>query len=228
MQRPIIGIASSKNAQGKIEMSQHYLNAVWEAGALGVFLAYTQDENKLFEYAQLFDGFLFAGGVDVDPVLYGEQIAFDSVEIDAERDSFELALYRHVIATGKPVLGICRGLQLINVAEGGSLYQHIEGHRQDVPGTQTEQKTLVYKGSMLMELIEKDQIMTNTFHHQNVKALAPTLLPDAESADGYIEAAHKSGHRFCLGVQWHPEIYRQSDPAMQKLFAAFVNACRSE
>lgn len=228
MQRPIIGITSSKNAQGKIEMSQHYLNAVWEAGALGVFLAYTQDENKLFEYAQLFDGFLFAGGVDVDPVLYGEQIAFDSVEIDAERDSFELALYRHVIATGKPVLGICRGLQLINVAEGGSLYQHIEGHRQDVPGTQTEQKTLVYKGSMLMELIEEDQIMTNTFHHQNVKALAPTLLPDAESADGYIEAAHKSCHRFCLGVQWHPEIYRQSDPAMQKLFAVFVNACRSE
>ena len=226
MQRPVIGIASSKNAQGKIEMTQHYFNAPWEAGAIGVFLAYTQDQERLAEYARAFDGFLFAGGVDIDPALYGEQVAFDSVEIDADRDAFELALYKHVIDSGKPILGICRGLQLLNVAEGGSLYQHIEGHRQETPGTERAQKTLIYPDSMLHAITGEREILVNTFHHQNIKTLAPTLKADAESFDGYIEAAHMPNHRFCLGVQWHPEIYRQSDVAMQKVFTAFVDACK--
>ena len=227
MKRPLIGITCSKTAEGKIAMSQNYLNSVWEAGAVPVFLAYTEDEDKLSEYAQVFDGFLFGGGDDMDPARYGEEKMFDSVEIDADRDAFELTLYRHVKATGKPILGICRGIQLLNVAEGGSLYQHIDGHRQDAPGTTTDQKTIVFEGSMLHELTQKSEILVNSFHHQNIKALAPTLTADAESEDGYIEAAHMEGHPFYLGVQWHPEIFRQQDPAMQRVFAAFVNACRS-
>ncbi len=225
MQRPIIGIASSKNSQGKIEMSQHYFNAVWDAGGIGVFLAYTQDENRLAEYIDSFDGILFAGGVDIDPAHYGEQVMFDSVEIDPDRDAFELALYRHVKQSGKPILGVCRGLQLLNVAEGGTLYQHIEGHRQDIPGEQRAQKNLIYQGSMLHELIGKSEIMVNSFHHQNIKALADTLVADAESEDGYIEAAHMPNHKFCFAVQWHPEIYQRDDSDMQKVFSAFVNAC---
>lgn len=226
MQRPIIGIASSKNSQGKIEMSQHYFNAVWDAGGIGVFLAYTQDESRLAEYIDSFDGILFAGGVDIDPVHYGEQIMFDSVEVDADRDAFELALYRHVKQSGKPILGICRGVQLLNVAEGGTLYQHIEGHRQDTPGTQRDQNTLIYKDSMLNELTGESEIRVNSFHHQNIKALASTLVADAESEDGYIEAVHMPGHKFCLAVQWHPEIYYSQDAAMQKVFSAFVSACK--
>ena len=110
MNRPIIGIAGTTNEHGKIDMSPHYLNAVWEAGGVGVLLAYTQDEQKLAEYAEVFDGILFAGGVDIDPMRYGEQVAFDSVEINPDRDAFEFALYRHVKPTNKPLLGICRGL----------------------------------------------------------------------------------------------------------------------
>lgn len=227
MQRPYIGITCSKTAEGKIAMSQNYLNSLWEAGAVPVFLAYTEEEEKLSEYANVFDGFLFAGGDDMDPARYGEEKMFDSVEIDADRDAFELALYRHVKATGKPILGICRGIQLLNVAEGGTLYQHIDGHRQSEPGTTTQQKTLVYKGSMLYSLTESEEILVNTFHHQNIKALAPTLTADAESEDGYIEAVHMEGHKFYLAVQWHPEIFRTQSPAMQRVFAAFVNACRS-
>ena len=227
MKRPLIGITCSKTAEGKIAMSQNYLNSVWEAGAVPVFLAYTEDEQKLAEYARVFDGFLFGGGDDMDPAHYGEEKMFDSVEIDADRDAFELALYRHVKPTNKPVLGICRGIQLLNVAEGGSLYQHIDGHRQSEPGTTTQQKCLVYKDSMLYSLTESTEILVNTFHHQNVKALAPTLTADAESEDGYIEALHMENHPFFLAVQWHPEIFRRQDPAMQRLFAAFVNASRS-
>ncbi len=227
MNKPLIGITCSKTAEGKIAMSQNYLNSVWEAGAVPVFLAYTEDEDKLAEYAQVFDGFLFGGGDDMDPARYGEEKMFDSVEIDADRDAFELSLYRHVKPTNKPILGICRGIQLLNVAEGGSLYQHIDGHRQDAPGTTTAQKTIVFEGSMLHGLTQKSEILVNSFHHQNIKALAPTLTADAESEDGYIEAVHMEGHPFYLGVQWHPEIFRQQDPAMQRVFAAFVNACRS-
>ncbi|MBQ8718137.1 MAG: gamma-glutamyl-gamma-aminobutyrate hydrolase family protein [Clostridia bacterium] len=227
MNKPLIGITCSKTAEGRIAMSQNYLNSVWEAGAVPVFLAYTEDEDKLAEYAQVFDGFLFGGGDDMDPARYGEEKMFDSVEIDADRDAFELSLYRHVKPTNKPILGICRGIQLLNVAEGGSLYQHIDGHRQDAPGTTTAQKTIVFEGSMLHGLTQKSEILVNSFHHQNLKALAPTLTADAISEDGYIEAAHMEGHPFYLGVQWHPEIFRQQDPAMQRVFAAFVNACRS-
>ena len=226
MQRPFIGITCSKTAEGKIAMSQNYLNSVWEAGAVGVFLAYTQDPEKLAEYARVFDGFLFGGGDDMDPARYGEVKMFESVEIDADRDAFELALYEQIKPTGKPILGICRGLQLLNVAEGGTLYQHIDGHRQNTPGTNTEQKTLVYRDSMLYRMTESTEIYVNTFHHQNVKALAPTLTADAESEDGYIEAAHMENHPFYLAVQWHPEIYYQSDASMQKVFSAFVQACK--
>lgn len=226
MQRPLIGITCSKTAEGKIAMSQNYLNSIWEAGAIGVFLAYTQDSEKLAEYAQVFDGFLFGGGDDMDPARYGEVKMFDSVEIDADRDAFELALYEQVKSTGKPILGICRGLQLLNVAEGGTLYQHIDGHRQDAPGTQRGQKTLVCQDSMLFSLIGECEIMVNSFHHQNIKDLAPTLKIDANSSDGYIEAVHMDNHRFYLAVQWHPEIYRESDVAMQKVFSAFVQACK--
>ena len=227
MKRPIIGIAGTTNEHGKIDMSPHYLNAVWDAGGVGVLLAYTQDEQKLAEYAQTFDGILFAGGVDIDPVHYGEVIQFDSVEINPARDAFELALYRHVKPTGKPIFGVCRGLQLLNVVEGGTLYQHIEGHRQDVPGEQRGQKTLVYKDSMLYTLTQESELMTNTFHHQNIKVLASTLVADAESEDGYIEAAHMPSHPFCLAVQWHPEIYQSQDPAMRRVFTAFVDACKN-
>lgn len=227
MQRPLIGITCSKTAEGKIAMSQNYLNSVWEAGAIGVFLAYTQDEDKLAEYSQAFDGFLFGGGDDMDPARYGEQKMFDNVEIDADRDQFELGLYQHVKATGKPILGICRGIQLLNVAEGGTLYQHIDGHRQEKPGTETEQRVNVAQGSMLHDLTGEQSLLVNSFHHQNIKDIAPTLAVDAISEDGYIEAAHMPGHKFFFAVQWHPEIFRQSSVAMQKVFSAFVDAARS-
>lgn len=228
MQRPLIGITCSKTADGKIAMSQNYLNSVWEAGAVGVFLAYTEDEQKLAEYAQVFDGFLFGGGDDMDPARYGEEKMFDNVEIDADRDAFELSLYKHVKATGKPILGICRGIQLLNVAEGGTLYQHIDGHRQTpTPGTVTEQHVKVMTDSMLYKLTGQEDLYVNSFHHQNIKAIAPTLTADAISDDGYIEAAHMQGHKFFFAVQWHPEIFRQSSVAMQKVFSAFVDAARS-
>ena len=124
--RPMIGLVSSRDGD-KMMMAQRYMDAVWYAGGLPVVLSYTTDPQKLAEYAAIFDGFLFSGGVDVNPVKYGEEKQFDSVEIDDMRDEFEEALFKVIYPTGKPILGICRGIQSINVWMGGTLHQHIEG-----------------------------------------------------------------------------------------------------
>ena len=224
--RPLIGVVSSRE-DIRMMLNQTYLDAVWTAGGLPVVMSYTTDAEKLAEYAAIFDGFLFAGGVDIDPVKYGEEKAFDSVEVDHLRDAFEEGLFRAVYPTKKPILGICRGLQSVNVWLGGTLHQHMEGHRQEAPGEERTHPVYVREGSMLRGLCPAE-VMVNSFHHQAVKTLAPTLAVDAMSADGYIEAAHGEGHPFLLAVQFHPEYYckKEGDDHSLAIFTAFVDACR--
>ena len=225
--RPLIGMVSSRDG-GKMMMNLTYMNAVWFAGGLPVVLAYTTDPDKLAEYASIFDGFLFTGGVDVDPVKYGEEKMFDSVEIDSVRDEFEEALFKAVYPTGKPILGICRGIQSINVWMGGTLHQHLDGHRQDVSPEERTHPIAIHEGSMLHRICGKTEVMVNTFHHQAVKTPAPALTVDAVSPEGYIEAAHEEGHRFLFATQFHPEFYwnREDDDHSAAIFKAFVGACR--
>ncbi len=227
MNRPLVAITPSYTKEGYIRMNPVYLNAVWAAGGMPVFVAYTEDEKKLHEYASEFDGFLFSGGVDLDPKYYGETVQFDSVETDPGRDTFELALFARVMETGKPVFGICRGIQTMNVAMGGSLYQHIDGHRQKEKGTERIQRVAVNPGTLLSEITgNKPYLMVNTFHHQAVKVPAPALVAAACSDDGICESVYLPGHKFFLGVQWHPELFFSLDPDAAALFTAFVVACR--
>lgn len=208
-------------------MKPAYLDAVWAAGGLPVFIAYTGEDKKLCEYADIFDGFLFSGGVDLDPKYYGETVKFDSVEISAERDVFELSLFNKVIKTGKPIFGICRGIQLINVAMGGSLHQHIEGHSQKEKGTELTQCINITPGTLLSEISGgKTSLYVNTFHHQAVKIPAPALKAAAYSGDGICESVYLPGHRFFLGVQWHPELFYSLNPDAYALFCAFIKACK--
>ena len=226
--RPLIGVVSSREGI-RMMLNQTYMDAVWSAGGLPVVMSYTTDPEKLGEYAAIFDGFLFAGGVDIDPVRYGEEKAFDSVEIDDLRDAFEEALFKAVCPTGKPILGICRGIQSINVWLGGTLHQHMEGHRQEAPGEERTHPIYVEEGSMLHTFCGKREITVNSFHHQAIKTLAPSLTVDAMSADGFIEAAHGEGHPFLLAVQFHPEFYckKEGDDHSEAIFTAFVDACRT-
>lgn len=227
--RPLIGVVSSRDGEKKM-IHQRYLDAVWFAGGLPVVLPYTTDPRRLEEFATLFDGFLFSGGVDVDPVHYGEVKAFDSVEIDAPRDEFEEALFRVIHPTKKPILGICRGIQSINVWLGGSLHQHMEGHRQEVSGEERTHPIHVYEGSLFHRLCGKTSVMVNTFHHQAVKTPAPSLTVDAVSHDGYVEVVHEEGHPFLLAVQFHPEYYwqKEDDDHSAILFRSLVRACLGE
>ena len=227
IRRPLIGVVPSHDG-GKMMVNKLYLDAVWYAGGLPAVLSYETDPAKLSEYAEQFDGFLFSGGVDVNPVKYGEEKMFDSVEIDEARDAFEEGLFKAVYPTGKPILGICRGIQSVNVWLGGTLHQHMEGHRQDVPAEQRTHSIQITEGSFFHTLCGKSEVMVNTFHHQAVKTPAPVLTVDAVSSDGYIEVVHEEGHRFLLGVQFHPEFYcgKDGDDHSAAIFTAFVNACR--
>lgn len=226
--RPVIGILGSHEG-GELRIPTRYLNALWQGGALGVTLPYTADRERIQEYVNSCDGFLYSGGVDVDPARYGESKQSDSVEIDGERDDFEFAMFPAVYDSGKPILGICRGIQAINVALGGTLYQHMEGHRQTQPGTERHQLIRLTPGTPLYAICGKGEIYVNSFHHQNVKQLAPGLVTDGVSEDGYIEAFHDPRHRFLLAVQFHPEIYCgcPDDDHAARLFTAFAEACRA-
>lgn len=225
--RPKIGMMSSR-LDGFLKVNHTYINAVWRAGGWCIPLGYTDNQEQLKAYADLCDGFLFSGGVDVDPKCYGETIAFDSVEVDEMRDGFEMAMFPHALASGKPVLGICRGIQIMNVCLGGTLYQHIDHHRQEQPGTTREQKLNLTKGGYLQQLTGLDEIRVNSFHHQNIKDLAPGLDVEAVSDDGYVEAVRDPKHPFFVGVQFHPEIYigQEDDDHSLKLFEAFIEACK--
>ena len=218
--RPIIGISPSVS-DGFIRMRQNYAEAIIDAGGVPVFLPYTDDRERLSEYSEMLDGLLFAGGADLDPKYYGETVGFDSVEITPERDGFELALFPVFFETGKPILGICRGIQLMNVALGGSLYQHIGNHRQDGSGAPCEAE--VKEGTRLSEIFgASGKISINSYHHQAVKRVADGLTVSALSPDGICEAFELPCDRFFVGVQWHPEMLYKNDGNSENLFRAFV------
>lgn len=221
-----IALLASRDGEGRVCVSPAYFNALWHCGAIGSAIPHRTDEDFISQVAEKFDGFIFCGGDDLNPELYGEENQGLSKNICSVRDGFEKALFKKVYALDKPILGICRGEQAMNVFLGGSLYQHIDGHSQTTPIRERVQTTLLERGSLLHEIVQEDEILTNTFHHQNIKELAEPLVCDARSSDGYIEAVHAPERHFCLGVQWHPEAYFEDDSSSVKIFEAFVDACR--
>ena len=226
--RPMIGVVPSRSgiaATVKFE----YLDAIWQAGGLPVPLSYTTDGEKLAEYARIFDGFLFSGGVDLEPARYGRETdPRAGVETDLQRDAFEEGLFAAVYPTGKPILGVCRGIQSINVWLGGTLRQHIDGHRQSAPMWERTHPVEIVKDSLFHRICGKTRVMVNSSHHQVVETLAPALVADAYNGEGHIEAAHAPHHPFLFAVQFHPESYYQTedDDHAANIFRAFICACR--
>ena len=139
-----------------------------------------------------------------------------------------LEMFDAFCKAGKPILGICRGIQSINVWMGGTLHQHLDGHRQEVPPEERTHPIAIREGSMLHRICGKTEVMVNTFHHQADNTPAPALTVEAVSPEGYIEAAHEDGHRFLFATQFHPEFYcgKADDDHSTAIFTAFVNACR--
>ena len=211
-------------------MLPDYLDGIREAGGVPVVLPLDADSDGISLLANRFDGFLFTGGPDVSPSLYGVDDPDGKAKTCPPRDCLEAELLRRVVALDKPVLGICRGLQLINAVMGGTLYldlptEHPSGlvHRQSKPyGRYTHS---VHLAGPLRDLLGTDDIPVNTLHHQAVRDLAPGMEPMALSPDGLVEAFRKPDSRFLWAVQWHPEYLFRDDAPSRSIFRCFVNSC---
>ena len=209
--------------QGKEEKLQPYLDALHAAGADATVLRW-RDPRDAAADAAAFDAIVLCGGDDIDARRWGEA-NHPSVElVPAERDEYEIAIVRAAVDRGVPLLGVCRGSQIMNVALGGTLEQHIP----DVPGRGkhdggTLHEIDVTPGTLLARFASRGAV--NSFHHQAVGRLAPNLRVSARSADGAVEAVEGPG-RFCLGVQWHPEREGNDAPLGHELFRALVEAAR--
>ena len=203
-----------------------YMESLARAGAEMRWVELSDPEQAVQD-ALTCDGLLLPGGGDMDPKFYGQERIPACGEPNLLRDTAEPKLLRAFLAEDKPVLGICRGIQVMNVVLGGTLYQDIKPF-EHVPHNDHWAKVhtvTVRRGTLLSRLLGQDTVLVNSQHHQAVDRVAPGFTLAALSEDGIVEAIEKPDARFCLGVQWHPEWLSDADPAMQGLFDAFVNAC---
>ncbi|MCH3986456.1 MAG: gamma-glutamyl-gamma-aminobutyrate hydrolase family protein [Lachnospiraceae bacterium] len=215
-----------------IWMLPDYIDGLKAAGLDAVIFPMTEDEAEIRKLASLCDGFLLTGGQDVNPAMYGEAVLNDTVAYNNTRDRMDSFVLRLAIESDKAVLGICRGIQLMNAALGGTLYQDLPAqhgseidHHMASPYNRICHEVRILEGTPLYQLIGKGSIPVNSIHHQAIKDLAPGLGEMARSTDGLIEAVYKPDNRFVWGIQWHPEYWYKENPDCMKIFTAFAKAC---
>lgn len=238
MSKPLIALTPSHDTDtDDLAMRSTYLKAVAAAGGIPVVLPLEPAEEDLECLADTFDGFLFSGGPDIHPFLFHEEAHPACGLVAPLRDRLELSLLPRVMARKKPVLGICRGIQLLNIALGGDIYQDIPSqfvsdtpiaHRQSFAFRLPAHTVNVIPDSMLAGICGLTRLQVNSMHHQAVRNTAPGLTACAFSPDGLIEALEKPDYPYFLGVQWHPEHLCSQDPAAAAIFSSFVHACRRE
>ena len=236
MSSPIIGITPLWDEEKhSLWMLPGYMDGIKNCGGLPIMIPLTSDAEQIEEICRTVDGLLFTGGQDVYPGLYGCDQRDCCGPVCKERDDMEIALFiKAVTDFNLPVLGICRGLQLINAALGGTLYQdlhaeyrsniEVEHQQKAPPGTPTHYVS-IERARPLHALFGDDRIVVNSSHHQSICELAPKLETMACAEDGLIEAVYMPDKRFVWAVQWHPECML-SDHNSRALFDAFVEACR--
>lgn len=233
--RPLIGITAShaRTAEGlpAVRVLHAYVSALVDAGGAPILIPPDLPEDGWRVLFDRLDGILFSGGADIG-LEHFDGDPHSSVEAEPARDALELPLLRAAVEADKPLLGICRGLQVMNVALGGTLYTHIldqrpnalqhdwhKGHSRDY----LAHAVRVEAGTRLSEILGKRGLEVNSLHHQGVKDLAPQVKVTAVAPDGLIEGIELPSHRFALAVQWHPE-WMTSHAEMRRLFKAFVDA----
>ena len=232
MSKPIVGVMPLWDEEkDSIWMKPDYMDSISRAGGIPVIFPFTEDGPELKQLINICDGFLLTGGHDVSPQLYNEEPLPKLVDCCLKRDLLETIVLREAIAADKPVLGICRGIQFINAALGGSLYQDLPSqydsdikHRQDAPREMPGHEVVLTEGTPLQKCLGLDILPVNSFHHQAVKDISPELTVMATSTDGIIEAAYRAESRFLWAVQWHPEGSYKNDENSRKIFDAFVRA----
>lgn len=240
--RPLIGISCRPDTSGLYPkrpvnaQNLAYSNAVIQANGIPILIPVEVKGDLLQALFERVDGLLFCGGGDVDPVFYDEPYLVDNLStIQNDRDAHELELIRLAMERDKPFLAICRGVQVMNVAAGGNLWQDIYSQypnalRHDyyysddrLPRNYIAHEVKVETSSLLGEILQSDRIPVNSLHHQAPKEIAPLLKAVACADDGVIEALEVPGHPFGLGVQWHPEELIAEHESARRMFGVFVN-----
>jgi putative glutamine amidotransferase len=237
MKKPIIGITldlaedNEKYSYSKYPwyvLRKDYSDCVADAGGLSMMIPYSKDIDAILD---IIDGLIISGGdEDVDPAFYDQEIISNKVKINTKRCNFEMELVKAAMERNMPIFGICNGLQVINVALGGCLIQHIPdhhdsdiNHEQPDPKKEPTHPIHVEPNTLLAELAHAKEIMVNTTHHQAINKVGSNLIVSAKAPDGIIEAIESTTHKFVIGVQWHSEyLNSQLD---YNLFKRFVEEC---
>lgn len=230
---PRIGITTYGRDEGnRFPLPGEYVDAVRRAG--GVPLLIPPGESRLGDILSLLDGLVLAGGGDLNPALYGGTMHETIYMVDAERDRSELDLARAVLDSGLPTLAICRGLQVVNIALGGTLHEHLPDvvgesilHRAP-PREPIEHDVTIDAQSRLAAIMGETHVSTASWHHQAIREPAPSLTITAHAPDGTIEAFELPAHPWLIGVQWHPELTAARDAHQQRLFDTLIATARGE
>ena len=228
---PVIGITTyGRDDKGRYTLPSEYVAAVQRAGAVPVLIPPLPELAQ--RYLELVDGIVLAGGGDLDPAHYGGDRHETIYSVDAQRDALELSLARLIVERRQPMLAICRGMQVLNVALGGSLIEHLPAvvgedvlHRKP-PREPVPHAVRVKAGSQLARIAGAVEFAPMSWHHQAIRQPAPGLEVVATAPDGTIEAVELPAHPWLIAVQWHPELTAATDPAQQRLFDALVNAVK--
>ncbi len=223
--KPLIGITPQyDNYLGNNKISPFYAKAVEESGGIPFILPYTRDTSVIEETVNALDGIIFSGGTNIDPRKYGETASENCGNIEFERDIFELSLCKTATEKDKPILGICRGCQLITVAAEGTLCQHIDSHDQSADKHVASHTVSILKDTPLYEILGADLTDVNSFHHQVVKTTG-SLKVAAKSDNDVIEAVYMPGKKFHIGIQWHPERMYSTNIHAKLIFDKFISSC---
>lgn len=236
---PIILIPTPiQHGKLRYSMSKNYVHSLIAAGAAPFLMPVALGNDAIRHFYEMCDGILLAGGSDCDPQLFGEPKHDKTAGIDDDRDRAEILLTQWAVADDKAVFGICRGMQMMNVAMGGTLIQDIPSQwptnlvhsayaiNPDPPRDGVSHAAQFAAGSRIAQIIGVPEAGVNSFHHQSVKRMADGFVPTSTSPDGIIESFEMPNKRFSLGVQWHPEDMAAGRDDMMNLFRAFVDFAR--
>jgi len=232
---PVIGVTAGTSKDGGAPIvGSAYLRALTAVGAAPVVLPNFEDPSLQSAWLTHLDGLLLTGGADVHPARYGEDVLNDTVHTDTARDAAELPLIREAFLRGMPILAICRGIQVLNVALGGSLYQDLPSqlpssvaHRQCHARSVCTHSIRIRGGTALEDLLGASRVPVNSFHHQAIRKLAQPLEAVAWAEDGVIEGVEAPSASFVVGVQFHPEDLIDTRPEARSLFHGFAAAARA-